>query len=254
MTEGHPIHDARSPRPHGRLAHWLVGVSATLSLMIAAGSVYGFVAYRACRLGTARYGASLRTGPLASPGDEPDSPGGPVLRSICNYLLLGSDSRVGLSEEEQRDVRIRPADRRREPGGHDHARAHRPHTGEGDHRLVSTRSVGRDTRARDEDKINAPSRAGRWGGGPGTVAKTVQSADGTEGRSLALCRSGRVPERDGHARWGGHVYLCRECQHAWVRRGRDGRWDIGRSTTRSRATSPIQGQGLREAGLPDTSR
>ena len=48
MTDG-PSPAPPAPKPHGRLTHWFVGISAALSLVIAAGSAYGFVAYQAGR-------------------------------------------------------------------------------------------------------------------------------------------------------------------------------------------------------------
>ena len=45
MTDG-PSPAPPAPKPHGRLTHWFVGISAALSLVIAAGSAYGFVAYQ----------------------------------------------------------------------------------------------------------------------------------------------------------------------------------------------------------------
>ena len=174
MTEGHPIHDARSPRPHGRLAHWLVGVSATLSLMIAAGSAYGFVSYMLARdVGTVPV---FEPDPIASPGDEPDSPGG-CAESICNYLLLGSDSRVGLSEEEQQDF---GSDQ--QIGGENRADTIMlVHTDPKLEKAIIVsfpRDLYVEIPGRGEDKINAAFEGGIEGGGPELVANTVQRLTG----------------------------------------------------------------------------
>ena len=48
MTDG-SLPGAHSPRPHGRLTRWFVGITAALSLLIAATSAYGYVAYKLSR-------------------------------------------------------------------------------------------------------------------------------------------------------------------------------------------------------------
>jgi LCP family protein required for cell wall assembly len=86
-----------SQHPHGRATRLLVGVSATIALMIAAGSAYGFAAYEQAR-GEGTIGGFEARGSTAQA--QPDV-GGPCVRNVCNYLLLGSDSRSNLTPEQQ---------------------------------------------------------------------------------------------------------------------------------------------------------
>jgi LCP family protein required for cell wall assembly len=83
-----------TPRGHGRLAHVLVATSATLALAVGAFSAYATVSYvRAREVGTEQFFE-------AGTGRE-DTAVGPCTEGVCNYLLLGSDSRKGLTPEEQ---------------------------------------------------------------------------------------------------------------------------------------------------------
>lgn len=96
MTDLHP------PHAHGRLLRSLVVASASLALVL--GSVVGISAVRWVQL------ASVGTDDTFVPVDpqaegtaapeRSESPGGCADRP-CNYLLLGSDSRATLTEQEQ---------------------------------------------------------------------------------------------------------------------------------------------------------
>jgi LCP family protein required for cell wall assembly len=74
----------------GRLARAFLAVSASLSLLIAAGTAYGIAEYRA---------AGHTTPPIQL--GSPSGAVGPCVHDVCNYLLLGSDSRAGLSQAQQ---------------------------------------------------------------------------------------------------------------------------------------------------------
>jgi anionic cell wall polymer biosynthesis LytR-Cps2A-Psr (LCP) family protein len=79
---------------HGTLARALVGVTASLALivgLVTAGLTVRWVQIR--NVGTEK---SLG-GPVAPEGTK----AGPCVDQACNYLLLGSDSRAGLSPEQQ---------------------------------------------------------------------------------------------------------------------------------------------------------
>jgi LCP family protein required for cell wall assembly len=89
-----------SPRPHRSATRLLVAVSATLALLIGAGSAYGFATYQSARDEGTRAWSPPTTGP-SSAGSQPADVGGPCVRNVCNYLLLGSDSRSNLSPEQQ---------------------------------------------------------------------------------------------------------------------------------------------------------
>jgi LCP family protein required for cell wall assembly len=168
--------DADQPQParsHGRAARWLVGLSATLSLLIAAGSAYGFVAYQQAKnVGT----VDFPTDPLSSGSDAPRSPGG-CADDVCNYLLLGSDSRQGLSKEQQTEFGTD-----QQIGGENRADTIMlVHTDPKLEKAIIV-SFPRDLEVNipghGEDKINAAFEGGIEGGGPTLVANTVQELTG----------------------------------------------------------------------------
>jgi LCP family protein required for cell wall assembly len=77
-----------NPAPHRRLGRFvrvIVALSATMSLLVAAGGAFALARYQAAK--------NQSTTPFQDGGDV----GGPCVRDVCNYLLLGSDSRTGLS-------------------------------------------------------------------------------------------------------------------------------------------------------------
>jgi LCP family protein required for cell wall assembly len=76
---------ARRTSPGWRV---LVGVFAALSLLVAAGAAYGFNLYKGTKLTTL-------------PPSLTKHIGGPCIQGACNVLILGSDSRAGLSKSEQ---------------------------------------------------------------------------------------------------------------------------------------------------------
>jgi LCP family protein required for cell wall assembly len=170
MTEGDQPQPGRS---HGRTARWLVGLSATLSLLIAAGSAYGFVAYQQAKnVGTVIF----RTDPVSPSGGAPTSPGG-CADDVCNYLLLGSDSRQGLSKEQQTEFGTD-----QQIGGENRADTIMlVHTDPKLEKAIIV-SFPRDLEVNipghGEDKINAAFEGGIEGGGPTLVANTVQELTG----------------------------------------------------------------------------
>jgi anionic cell wall polymer biosynthesis LytR-Cps2A-Psr (LCP) family protein len=87
-----------SSAPHhgrllGRLSRALIALSATLALLVAAAGAYAY----------ARYIEAQGTGVDSTPFGDQQHPdvGGPCVNGVCNYLLLGSDSRSGLSPSQQ---------------------------------------------------------------------------------------------------------------------------------------------------------
>jgi anionic cell wall polymer biosynthesis LytR-Cps2A-Psr (LCP) family protein len=82
---------------HGTLARALVGVTASLALLV--GLVTAGVTVRWVQLrGIGTEDTFHPVGPSGSPTPDPT---GPCADHACNYLLLGSDSRAGLSPEQQ---------------------------------------------------------------------------------------------------------------------------------------------------------
>jgi LCP family protein required for cell wall assembly len=89
-----------TPRPH-RSRRWPVALFLVVamlgSLAIAAGSVYGITLYHKAE------GAVVVIPPPTDPAvaDDPDAVVPKCGNHVCNYLILGSDSRKGLSKAEQ---------------------------------------------------------------------------------------------------------------------------------------------------------
>ena len=79
---------------HGTVARALVGVTATLALLVGLGTAGLTIRWVQLRnVGTQGLGG----GPVAPEGTQ----AGPCVEQACNYLLLGSDSRAGLTPERQ---------------------------------------------------------------------------------------------------------------------------------------------------------
>jgi len=81
---------------HGRVVRVLVAVSASLALLIAA--VSGYAAVELVSVNKCQASTCIA---LPSPGDQDPKVYGPCVNDVCNYLLLGSDSRAGLTPEQQ---------------------------------------------------------------------------------------------------------------------------------------------------------
>ena len=74
----------------------LIGITASLSLVVAAVSAYAYVGYLQAQ------GGITRIPPSPAPSGSPEQRDfGPCVDNVCNYLILGSDSRAGLTPEEQ---------------------------------------------------------------------------------------------------------------------------------------------------------
>ena len=161
------------PRPFAR---WLVGVSATMSIAIGAGSVFGFVAYVQARSVGAGVDLEVPTGGSEA-ADEEERATGPCVDDVCNYLLLGSDSRSGLSAEQEEQF---ASDK--QIGGENRADTIMlVHT---DPRLQKAiilsfpRDLYVDIPGHGEDKINAAFEGGIDGGGAALVASTIHRLTG----------------------------------------------------------------------------
>src|SRR5262245_3794955 len=85
-----------SPKP-GRLARGILATSASLALILGVGTAaVGVQWYRLQQVGT----DETWVPPTPSGSDEGPRTG-ECAENPCNYLILGSDSRAGLTEEEQ---------------------------------------------------------------------------------------------------------------------------------------------------------
>lgn len=171
----HEAHRSAAPG-HGTLVRTAVAISATLSLLIGLGSAYGFVAYKQVDdTGVIR---DFGEGDLgATRGEGEDAPTGPCIDNVCNYLLLGSDSRAGLSPDERiqfgTDQQI---------GGENRADTimlvHTDPALEKAIILSFPRDLSVQIPGHGEDKINASFEGGIDGGGPALVAATVHRLTG----------------------------------------------------------------------------
>jgi LCP family protein required for cell wall assembly len=165
------MRDAHSTHRYGRLARALVGASATIALAVGAFSAYAMVSYLdAGGKGIERF--------VEDPEDESSDPAvGPCVEDVCNYLLLGSDSRKGLTPEEQEQfgtdennggtfradtIMLVQLDPRREKAVV----------------LSFPRDLWVEIPGRGSDRINTSFEGGVSGGGPLRVARTVHRLTG----------------------------------------------------------------------------
>ena len=149
-----------------------VALMATLSLLIGIGSAYGFIAYK-------QAGDSGETIPPPDPSapTEVAEALGPCVDDVCNYLILGSDSRAGLTEEELDDFGTD-----QQIGGENRADTimlvHTDPALEKAIILSFPRDLWVEIPGRGEDKINAAFEGGIDGGGSHLVAATVNKLTG----------------------------------------------------------------------------
>jgi LCP family protein required for cell wall assembly len=160
------------PHGHGRLARAAVAVTAVLSLIIGVGSAYGFVAYR-----VAGDDGPTVPPPTGSPLPEVAQAFGPCVEDVCNYLLLGSDSRAGLSADE-----LDQFGTDKQIGGENRADTimlvHTDPALEKAIILSFPRDLWVEIPGKGEDKINASFEGGIEGGGANVVAATVHELTG----------------------------------------------------------------------------
>ena len=220
----------RRPRPRPRSRAAAVALTATLSLLIGVGTR---VRVRCVQAGRRRADDPSADGIDSSGGGA--GADGPCVDDVCNYLLLGSDSRAGLTAEERdqfgTDQQI---------GGENRADTIMlVHTDPALEKAIIL-SFPRDLSVRipghGEDKINAAFEGGIDGGGPALVARDRAQAHRPQDQPRPLRGPGRLPGRDRHARRRGHVHPRREREHA-------------RRPDRRRAHGA-----RREAGVPDPAR
>ncbi len=152
-------------RPHRRAVRTLIGVSASIALVVSAASASSFVAYVL---------ADREIGIIPQPrggGQQHDF--GPCANDVCNYLILGSDSRSGLSEQEQDQFGTD-----QDIGGSTRSDVimlvHTDPALEKAIILSFPRDLWVNIPGRGEDKINAAFEGGLEHGGAQLVAKTVQ--------------------------------------------------------------------------------
>jgi LCP family protein required for cell wall assembly len=156
----------------GRLARAAVAVTAVLSLLVGVGSAYGFIAYK-------QAGGDVPTIPPPTGSAPPEvvQALGPCVEDVCNYLLLGSDSRAGLTAQELEDFGTD-----KQIGGENRADTimlvHTDPALEKAIILSFPRDLLVQIPGRGEDKINASFEGGIEGGGANLVAATVHKLTG----------------------------------------------------------------------------
>ncbi|MGZ4148509.1 MAG: LCP family protein, partial [Actinomycetota bacterium] len=178
--------DPSNPRPHGHLLRILVAVTATLALFVSVGAGFGAVRWVQLRgVGVVSKGvwdgrvgpdASNAPGSTATPSSAP-LPTSDCARHPCNYLLLGSDSRSGLSAQQQQEFGTN-----QQIGGSNRADTIMlVHTDPALQKAIVL-SFPRDLWVNipgvGYDKINAAFAGGVDGGGPKLMARTVADLTG----------------------------------------------------------------------------
>ncbi|HEX9717916.1 MAG TPA: LCP family protein [Actinomycetota bacterium] len=159
--------------PHPTLRRAFLASTAVLSLFVlaAAAAAMGLYAWTESRI---RYLPQATGSPGA--GAEVDI-GGPCARMACNYLLLGSDSRAGLSKEEQEFTGTN-----QDIGGLFRSDTIIVIHIEPDQKeavfLSFPRDLWVDIPGRGENRINVAFEGGIEGGGAQLVARTITSITG----------------------------------------------------------------------------
>ncbi|MGZ5305198.1 MAG: LCP family protein [Actinomycetota bacterium] len=160
-----------TPRPHRRFGRAIVGVMASVSLVTGAASAYAFVAYLQAQQSVRTIGDP----PASAHVPQPDF--GPCVDNVCNYLILGSDSRSGLSAGEQDQFGTN-----QDIGGSNRSDVIMlVHTDPNLQKAIVLsfpRDLWVDIPGRGFDKINAAFSGGLEGGGAQLVAKTVEDLSG----------------------------------------------------------------------------
>ena len=163
-------------------------------------------------------GTTAATTPARRPGARRRGPrSARASTDVCNYLILGSDSRAGPDRRRSRTSSAPTPD----IGGENRADTIMlVHTDPApSRRRSSCRSRGTsgcEIPGDGEDKINAAFEGGIDGGGPQLVADTIARAHGTARQPLRVRGPRGVPGRRGDARRGRDVHPGREREHAGV--------------------------------------
>jgi len=161
----------------GRVARLLVAVAASASLVFGLTTAVGAVRWFQLRADGTEEG-SWSDGGIAprSPGAEP-LPTGACSQRACNYLLLGSDSRAGLTPEEQQQYGTED-----QVGGEDRADTIMlVHTDPARRKAVILsfpRDLWVEIPGVGEGKMNSAFSGGLAGGGPRLMGQTVADLTG----------------------------------------------------------------------------
>ena len=168
------MNQRRRPAQHGMLVRIAVASSATLALLVGLMSVAGAFAWIQAR-GENVDDAWVPVAPQSAGTGAPET--GKCSEQACNYLVLGSDSRAGLTEEEQ--ARFGSNE---EIGGENRADTimlvHTDPALEKAIVLSFPRDLWVRIPGRGSDKINSAFAGGVHRGGPRLMAQTVSNLTG----------------------------------------------------------------------------
>lgn len=160
-------------RPHGRLVRVFLAAAASLSLLVAAAGVVAYGSYALAQRSITHF----RLVDEPAPGSGPRRDYGPCVEDVCNYLLLGSDSRAGLSPQEQEELGTEE-----DVGGTSRADTIILVHSEPERQKAIILSFPRDLwvpiPGHGEGKINSAFEGGLNGGGPQVVTRTVEQLTG----------------------------------------------------------------------------
>jgi LCP family protein required for cell wall assembly len=159
--------------PRGRLIRAFLVSTAVLSLVVGVIGGYGYAIF----LGAHTHPIGQRTTD-ASGNQLPINDLGPCVNKVCNYLILGSDSRVGLKPSEQQQFGSN-----KDIGGTNRSDVIMLVHTDPDHEKATVLSFPRDlwvpiAAGGGMNKINASFEKGLNGGGPQVVVKTVEDLTG----------------------------------------------------------------------------
>ena len=229
------------PRPHGRVARVVVAITATIALLISAGSRlrHGGAGPRSAQ----RTDARTSTRRMASGAPTRATPG-PVRERCLQLPAAGQRLR-------------RASTRRRRPQfgnnatigagyncRHDHAGPHRSEAAEGDRAVVPARPVGQHPRPRrGQDQLVVRLGGGIDGGGPSSSPQTIHDLTGLKVNHFLYVDLAGFEGVVQHARRRRHVHPRREREHPRLRRSGNRDRDPPRSTSARRATSSIRTPG-----------
>ena len=154
----------------------MLALTASFSLLLAGSAAVGFAAYvQANDTGTHCFGDCQPSGG-GTPSPDPSSGVGPCASSSCNYLLLGSDSRAGLSPAQV----VANGTNKQSGGGQNSDVIMLVHTvPNGKTTILSfPRDLWVKIPGQGYNKINAAFGGGIAHGGPDLVAKTIYEMTG----------------------------------------------------------------------------
>jgi LCP family protein required for cell wall assembly len=179
MPDDAPSNDAPSQVPTSRHPHrgrqLLLAVTASFALVVALAAGAGAASFLWAQRVVTGHGHGIDSQGVA--GDTQPTIGGLCDRDACNYLLLGSDDRSGLSHSEQVAFGTN-----KDIGGSQRSDTIiLVHTEQGSDRatiMSFPRDLWVNIPGHGQDKINAAFEGGIHGGGPDLVAKTIENLTG----------------------------------------------------------------------------